>query len=115
MTKMKPFALQNADAQSGFDGWSPAFIADRGDGPDYCSRDGALELKKKIEAYWADRGQDVTVLLHNVGFHPAIRAARFDIRSDLVNGMPRTRKAGAKVREVFVEDYDQDSDDIAFE
>ena len=25
----------------------------------------------------------------NVGFHPAIRAARFDVRSDMVNGMPR--------------------------
>ena len=112
---MKPFALQIADAESGFDQWSSEFAADRGDGPDYCGREGALELKKKIEAYWADRGQDVTVLLHNVGFHPAIRAARFDLRSDLVNGMPRTRKSSAKVQDVFVEDYDQDSDDIEFE
>ncbi|MGH6949320.1 MAG: hypothetical protein ACREH4_00450 [Vitreimonas sp.] len=56
---------------------------------DYCSRDGALALKAMIEAYWRDRGQDVTIALHNVGFHPAIRAARFDVRSDMVNGMPR--------------------------
>lgn len=115
MTKMKPFALQSARTESGFEDWNPGFAQERGEGPDYCGREGALELKKKIEAYWADRGQDVTVLLHNVGFHPAIRAARFDIRSDLVNGMPRTRKAAAKVQDVFVEDYDQDSDDIAFE
>lgn len=112
---MKPFALQNARTESGFDEWSPEFAADRGEGPDYCGRDGALELKRRIEAYWAERGQDVTVLLHNVGFHPAIRAARFDVRSDLVNGMPRRQKTSAKVQEVFVEDYDPGSDDIAFE
>ncbi len=56
---------------------------------DYCSREGALALKARIEAYWRDRGQDVMIALHNVGFHPAIRAARFDVRSDMVNGMPR--------------------------
>lgn len=64
---------------------------------DYCSREGALTLKAKIEAYWRDRGQDVMIALHNVGFHPAIRAARFDVRSDMVNGMPR---AVAKMRGV---------------
>jgi hypothetical protein len=42
-----------------------------------------------IEAYWRERGQDVMIALHNVGFHPAIRAARYDVRSDMVNGMPR--------------------------
>lgn len=62
---------------------------------DYCSRQGALTLKAMIEAYWRDRGQDVMIALHNVGFHPAIRAARFDVRSDMVNGMPR---AVAKLR-----------------
>lgn len=56
---------------------------------DYCSREGALALKAMIEAYWRERGQDVMIALHNVGFHPAIRAARFDVRSDMVNGMPR--------------------------
>ncbi|HWA00975.1 MAG TPA: hypothetical protein VG841_11750 [Caulobacterales bacterium] len=56
---------------------------------DYCSRDGAAALKEKIEAYWRERGQDVMLSLHNVGFHPAIRAARYDVRSDMVNGLPR--------------------------
>ena len=47
--------------------------ANRGAGEhDFCSRSGAQELKDKIEAYWAERGQTVRVLLHNVGFHPAI-------------------------------------------
>ena len=62
---------------------------------DYCSREGAMALKARIEAYWRERGQDVMIALHNVGFHPAIRAARFDVRSDMLNGMPR---AVAKLR-----------------
>lgn len=57
--------------------------------PDFCGRDGALQLKQKIEAYWRERGQDVMISLQNVGFHPAIRAARYDVRSDMVNGLPR--------------------------
>lgn len=113
---MKPLALQKASTDSAFADWSPAFAADHGDGADYCSRDGALELKRKIEAYWAERGQNVSVVLHNVGFHPAIRAARFDVRSDLINGMPRPGKAAtAKPQEIFVEDFEKDSDDLAYE
>lgn len=57
--------------------------------PDFCSQEGAAVLKAMIESYWAARGQQVMVALHNVGFHPAIRAARFDIRSDMINGKPR--------------------------
>ena len=83
---MKAYALQFAeetDAES-FRGGEPA---------DYCSEEGASSLKTMIEAYWAARGQQVTVALHNVGFHPAIRAARFDVRSDMINGKPRCANA----------------------
>lgn len=85
---------------------------------DFCSRKGANELKQKIEAYWRERGHNVQVVLHNVGFHPAIRAARFDVRSDMINGMPRI--AGAPTRpqapvETFVEDFDNSDDDLVFE
>lgn len=59
------------------------------DPPDYCSQTGAQALKARIEAYWRERGHNVMLSLHNVGFHPAIRAARFDVRSDMVNGVPR--------------------------
>lgn len=81
---MKPFSIQNA---GGGETWE-SFTLSRGES-DYCSRDGATALKEKIEAYWRARGQEVSIALHNVGFHPAIRAARFDVRSDMVNGMPR--------------------------
>ena len=43
---------------------------------DYTSREGAQALKAKIESYWAERGMNVMLALQNVGFHPAIRAAR---------------------------------------
>ncbi len=113
---MKPLALQKTDVEGGFEDWAATFGADRGDEVDYCSREGALELKRKIEAYWAERGQAVSIMLHNVGFHPAIRAARFDVRSDLINGMPRPKNpAAAAPQDVFIEDYDRDADDIDFE
>jgi hypothetical protein len=114
--KMKPYALQKDSDGQDFGSWS-SFGASPGEPADYCSRDGAQALKDKIEAYWRDRGQNVMVALHNVGFHPAIRAARFDVRSDMVNGMPRVRGAAAKpqLQEVFAQDFDEDDDDLAFE
>lgn len=83
---------------------------------DFCSREGAQALKAKIEAYWAERGRSVQVMLHNVGFHPAIRAARFDVRSDMINGMPCTSvQKKAKPVEAYVEDFDNADGDLAFE
>ena len=85
---MKSLTLQHSDAAE--ESWSYCSASRRqGDPPDFCSRDGAAALKSKIEDYWRLRGQDVMLSLHNVGFHPAIRAARYDVRSDMVNGMPR--------------------------
>ena len=77
--------LQYAEPMFDRPGYEPA---------DYTSRDGAMALKAKIEAYWAERGMNVQLALHNVGFHPAIRAARFDVRSDMINGLPRTAVKG---------------------
>jgi len=111
---MTSYALQR-------DGQTEDWVAGAGAGSsgrepsDYCSREGALALKAKIEAYWAERGQNVMIALHNVGFHPAIRAARFDVRSDMVNGMPRTGRKSAQ-QDIFVDDFDNEDDcDLAFE
>ena len=78
-------------------------------------------LKAKIEAYWRERGQDVMLSLHNVGFHPAIRAARYDVRSDMINGMPRSalKTAQGERNSVSVSlieaETDDDGDDIGVE
>jgi len=61
---------------------------------DFCTIDGARRLKQKIEEYWRDRGFDVSIKLVDAGFMAAMRSARTDVRSDMVNGMPR------KTREV---------------
>jgi hypothetical protein len=92
--------------------------ANRGAGEsDFCSRDGAHAIKAKIEAYWRERGQTVQVMLHNVGFHPAIRAARFDVRSDMINGLPRAAgaKRGPAPAQAYAEDFDSLDEDLVFE
>ena len=65
---------------------------------DLCTPEGARRLKARIEAYWAERGYDVSVVLVEAGFMPAMRSARTDVRSNLVNGMP-TRAANDAGRE----------------
>lgn len=85
---MKSFALHAAADQTGWSSFGEQRV--HGEPADYCSREGAQALKAKIEAYWRERGQEVMLSLHNVGFHPAIRAARYDVRSDMINGMPRS-------------------------
>lgn len=88
---------------------------------DFCSREGAAALKAKIEAYWRERGLDVLLSLHNVGFHPAIRAARYDVRSDMINGMPRAavktaqnEQKSVSVSLVATGANDDDGDDIGY-
>lgn len=58
---------------------------------DWCNNDGARRLKDKIAEYWSDRGYDVEVDLVDAGFVPAMRSARTDVRSNMVNGMPRRK------------------------
>ena len=57
---------------------------------DWCDEDGAKRLREKINAYWAERGYEVDVDLIEAGFVPAMRSARTDVRSNMVNGMPRS-------------------------
>ena len=109
---MKPYALQKEDADFDLDVWTMSERNGR-EPADFCSRDGAVALKEKIETYWRERGHDVMIALHNVGFHPAIRAARYDVRSDMVNGLPRskTKKPPLKaVEESFANDVGGDDD-----
>lgn len=103
---MKTSHLHAVDFESASSRWAPSR-----EPPDYCSREGAIALKEKIEAYWRDRGHHVMVSLQNVGFHPAIRAARFDLRTDMVNGLPRgagIEPNGARPRPMAVVDLEED-------
>ncbi|MCR6644660.1 MAG: hypothetical protein NVV62_09135 [Terricaulis sp.] len=58
---------------------------------DYTDQAGAKELKTRIEAFWRERGYDVQVMLVDAPFAAALRAARVDVRSEMVNGLPRRR------------------------
>ncbi|MEO0467371.1 MAG: hypothetical protein AAF216_12590 [Pseudomonadota bacterium] len=60
---------------------------------DWCDNEGAQRLREKIREYWEDRGYDVDVDLVDSGFVAAMRSARTDLRSNMVNGMPRRRRA----------------------
>lgn len=58
-------------------------------GSNFTDHAGASELKARIEAYWRQRGHDVQVMLIEAPFAPALRSARYDVRSEMVNGLPR--------------------------
>lgn len=59
--------------------------------PDAFTRSGALRLKQAIEAYWRARGLDVVVYLREAPFNPVLRSTRFEVCSDMLDGMPRHR------------------------
>jgi hypothetical protein len=65
---------------------------------DFCNVDGARRLKQRIEEYWRERGFSVEVKLVEAGFVAAMRSARTDVRSDMVNGFP-TKRADPNNRE----------------
>lgn len=58
----------------------------------FTDRQGASELKARIEEYWRKRGFEVQVVLVEAPFSAAIRSARYDVRSELVDGLPRQRR-----------------------
>lgn len=56
---------------------------------DFSSETGAHELKARIDEYWSARGYKVRSAVVHGPFHMSMRAARFEVRSDMVNGLPR--------------------------
>jgi hypothetical protein len=59
---------------------------------DFCNVDGARRLKARIEEYWRERGYKVDVKLVEAPFVAAMRSARTDVRSDMVNGFPKRQR-----------------------
>lgn len=57
-------------------------------GRGYFTEGGAHLIKEKIEAYWRERGMKVEVNFKKGGFVSALRMARVDVRSDMINGLP---------------------------
>ncbi len=84
--------IERSPLANGAVGLRPALLtrAPRSDGPDFLSESGALMLKRQLEAYWSERGYDVKVWVQEMGFHAAVRAVRYDVRSNLINGAPRS-------------------------
>ena len=58
---------------------------------DFCSREGSDILIAKIESYWREKGFIVYLAANAAGYVPEMRSTRFDIRSDMRNGMPVQR------------------------
>jgi hypothetical protein len=65
----------------------PAFIED--DDSLATARKFALLCKQKIEDFWAQKGYSVCVDVALVPFCASMRSARYDVRSDLVDGLPK--------------------------
>jgi hypothetical protein len=61
----------------------------------YFDHAGAIKLKDCIERYWSARGYHVNVEIIKAPFLNDIRSARFDVRSDMVNGRPRHKPVEA--------------------
>jgi hypothetical protein len=61
---------------------------------DYTDKAGAAALKARIEAYWLERGFEVKVELVDAPFAASLRAARVDLRSEMINGLPHRRAKG---------------------
>lgn len=53
-----------------------------------CTREGALRNAIEIEEFWAARGQVVNTRIVNMGFSHATRGARYEVRTDMINGKP---------------------------
>lgn len=56
---------------------------------DLCTGDGATRLATQIKEFWRKRGFEVDVETREEGFVATMRSGRTDLRSDMVNGMPR--------------------------
>ncbi|WP_416877954.1 phosphoglycolate phosphatase [Litorimonas sp.] len=62
---------------------------------DLWTKEGAIAVKAQIESYWLKRGFEVEVKVVASEFTSILRKARFDVRSNLVNGLPKElRRAG---------------------
>jgi len=53
----------------------------------------ASELLVRIQAYWADKGYQVTGHVVEAGYSERLRSTVYEIKTDLLNGRPIKRAA----------------------
>lgn len=79
------FAPRIAQRGNGVHSKGPAPIRAR----NLCCRTGAEALAQTIESYWNERGFEVMVIVTHGDLKSLdLAAARYDVRSDMVNGWP---------------------------
>ncbi|MDG1825098.1 MAG: phosphoglycolate phosphatase [Henriciella sp.] len=63
----------------------------------YETESAARAILQRIQAYWAERGYTVQGQVYASGYSERLRSTVYEVRTDLVNGMPTTpRQALAK-------------------
>ncbi|MEM9739884.1 MAG: hypothetical protein AAF829_08440 [Pseudomonadota bacterium] len=50
------------------------------------TKDEAQTLALRIQTFWREKGCDITVVAERMEYDPKLRAVRYEIRSNLVNG-----------------------------
>lgn len=60
-----------------------------GTAKNFTNREGAERLCRQIKRYWAERGFEVDARPVRDAFHPSMRSARYDVRSNMKNGLPK--------------------------
>lgn len=56
---------------------------------DTWTKRGAETIADRITAYWRARGYKVTCTIVEVPFTVPMKSGRWDVRSDMVNGLPK--------------------------
>ena len=56
------------------------------------TKEGAEAIKKRLEEKWPADVYDLEVKIINVGFHVKMREARYDVRTNMINGLPPKKK-----------------------
>lgn len=57
----------------------------------YETESAARAILQRIQAYWAERGYEVEGQVFASGYSERLRSTVYEVRTDLVNGMPTRR------------------------
>lgn len=61
-----------------------------------CTEEGAAEIARRIEQYWSNWGYRVRCRIEEREYCKEMRKRRWDVRSDMRNGLPLNRQGGAQ-------------------